>query len=536
MAMVLFDSQMEVAPEGEGGNAKNIKENDCTMSTILQPTAMTRHEMSLHQAAKDDEASTVKQLLSNRVDVNCRNNLDRSALHLAAANGNTTVLRTLLEHGADLELKDKYGMSPVLWASWCGHLDALKMLVSAGATTMCTNKQGQGVLHCAVQNNNVSVMNFTSESIESFNVNEVEKDDRTSLHMAARAGHLDSLTRLIDLGCDISKKDKCGATAVHCGAEYGHHECVKRLLMVGVEIDDRDVEGRTALHLAAEGGYVDVVDVLLDYAAGPNTETIRETTPLHLAAANGHRDACARLIKAGATTNSQNFQGNTPLHLSVMNDQKDVTALLLDNKCEVDLPNNRLQTALHMAVESGFQDVVEVLLAGGASLDTKEKSGKTALQLASRGSFITIVDMLIKAERYYATARDYHEKELDSIDPHRYLRTPNHPSANQMKDILWRLATKQLKPNDWKKLAMHWGFTPEHIRAIEHQYTGPSSYREHGYRLMLVWLHGVRKDQNVMRLLFEALVAIDRRNLAEQIRRHTNPKEKPCVQTLCKLM
>ena len=30
----------------------------------------------------------------------------------------------------------------------------------------------------------------------------------------------------------------------------------------------------------------------------------------------------------------------------------------------------------------------------------------------------------------------------------------------------------------------------------------------------MIWLHGVRKDENVIKLLFEALVAIDRRSLA----------------------
>ena len=41
-----------------------------------------------------------------------------------------------------------------------------------------------------------------------------------------------------------------------------------------------------------------------------------------------------------------------------------------------------------------------------------------------------------------------------------------------MRSVLWKLATKQLKQTEWKKLAMHWGFNEKHIRAIEHQYTG----------------------------------------------------------------
>ena len=68
--------------------------------------------------------------------------------------------------------------------------------------------------------------------------------------------------------------------------------------------------------------------------------------------------------------------------------------------------------------------------------------------------------------------QDYHENDLDFVDPRRYLRQPSHPSWPQMKDILWNLATKHLKPTDWKKLAVYWKFTPDHVRCIEHQYTG----------------------------------------------------------------
>ena len=44
--------------------------------------------------------------------------------------------------------------------------------------------------------------------------------------------------------------------------------------------------------------------------------------------------------------------------------------------------------------------------------------------------------------------------------------------------------------------------------------TGPASYKEHGYRMLLIWLHGVKKDESPTKCLFEALVAIDKRDLA----------------------
>ncbi|XP_025103628.1 ankyrin repeat and death domain-containing protein 1A-like isoform X3 [Pomacea canaliculata] len=226
-------------------------------------------------------------------------------------------------------------------------------------------------------------------------------------------------------------------------------------------------------------------------------------------------------------------QGNTALHLAAAGDHREVALLLVENECELDLPNFRMQTPLHVGVESGHLEVVQVLLAGGASLEAREKSGKSALQLAARGNHVAIVDMLIRAQRYYGVARAYLDMDVGYVDPELYLRKPAHPCAGPMREVLWRLATRQLRPNDWKLLAQHWNFAPEHVRAIEHEYTGPNSYREHGYRLLSIWLHGVRKDENVVKLLFEALVAIGRRQLAEQIRRRVNraavDKEKTCT-------
>lgn len=80
--------------------------------------------------------------------------------------------------------------------------------------------------------------------------------------------------------------------------------------------------------------------------------------------------------------------------------------------------------------------------------------------------------------------------------------------------MLYKLSYKQLGPGEWKRLAQHWAFTEEQIRAIEHQYTGPSSYKEHGFRMMLIWAHGLAQDVNPVKELYESLVAIDKKHVA----------------------
>jgi Death domain len=71
-----------------------------------------------------------------------------------------------------------------------------------------------------------------------------------------------------------------------------------------------------------------------------------------------------------------------------------------------------------------------------------------------------------------------------------------------------------LKGNEWKKLAHHWSFTDDQISAIEHQVSGPSSNKEHAFRMMLIWAHGLAPEVNPLKELYEALVAIDKRNVA----------------------
>lgn len=40
------------------------------------------------------------------------------------------------------------------------------------------------------------------------------------------------------------------------------------------------------------------------------------------------------------------------------------------------------------------------------------------------------------------------------------------------------------------------------------------SYREHGYRALLIWMHGVKDDENPVKLLYQSLCAIGKKELA----------------------
>ncbi|GBO26857.1 Ankyrin repeat and death domain-containing protein 1A [Araneus ventricosus] len=204
----------------------------------------------------------------------------------------------------------------------------------------------------------------------------------------------------------------------------------------------------------------------------------KSRTALHIAASLGYCDIVETLLKFGACLGVTEKHGNTPLHLAVLGNHPEMVALLMEKGIAVNTLNARQQTALHLAAELGYSEVAEVLLSYGADLSVPEKGGRKALYIAARGSYTAIVDMLIKVERSQTLKpvmdNDAAEKADPQCSPECVRQTERQAEAQQasMRDLLWTLSKNYLDEQDWKKLARHFGFTEEHIKAIERHYTG----------------------------------------------------------------
>ena len=88
-----------------------------------------------------------------------------------------------------------------------------------------------------------------------------------------------------------------------------------------------------------------------------------------------------------------------------------------------------------------------------------------------------------------------------------------------IRKLLYHLARNHLQSNDWKRLARFWDFTEDQIKAIEHQYTGKTSYKDHAYRMLLIWLHGLSPAKNPLNELYDALIYINKQEVAEKMRK-----------------
>ncbi|KZC10409.1 Ankyrin repeat and death domain-containing protein 1A, partial [Dufourea novaeangliae] len=546
-----------------------------------------KNDLLLHEAVIKNEADTVRKVLKETVDVDSRNNYGRAPIHWAASRGNTEIIEMLIQAKCDIEARDKFGMRPLHMAAWYGHRDAVKMLINAGANVSAVNKKQYTLLMCAARGSNVDVVEYLAETVESLNGDATDCTGATALHHAASAGHPTVITALSNISrIELNAIDKKEQTPIHCACAQENMAAVEILITLGANVDAVDCDGNTPLHVATRTRDTAIAQLLL--RAGANTEITDQMgfTPLHVAASQGCKGILDSMIQHGAALNKQCKYGNTPLHLACQNNEVETVEILINKGVDLNCLNTRLQSPIHIAAEMGHTDICELLLAAGANIEQREQvtlinvnlrrpvkrpkeqrpnegvqeqcvaslikrnqsrrlfvpymftqSGRTPLYIAARGSFTAIVDMIIKTARldYPAPEASTSDKEIRDLTPARRrwregsrggsISSNNCGLPEHIRSVLWKLAYKHLGPEDWKKLALHWAFTQEQIRAIEHQYTGPASYKEHGFRMLMIWASGLGPEIPIAKELCDALIAVDKKAAAESVHKHLDQEK-----------
>uniref|UniRef100_A0A663N5P0 Ankyrin repeat and death domain containing 1B n=1 Tax=Athene cunicularia TaxID=194338 RepID=A0A663N5P0_ATHCN len=442
-------------------------------------------EREFQYAAKMNNLETMEKLFKKNVNINAVDALKRTAFHFAVARSHISVVDFLLHHKARLDMADQHGLTVIHLAAWTGNLDIMRKLVKAGADQKAKNEEGMNVLHFAAQNNSVKIVDYFLQDLHLNDLNKPDGKGKKPFLLASEKGHVDMINNLITLKLFTSERDKEGNTALHLAAKNGHSEVVEILLEQWEEINELNQNNNSALQIAVQNGHLSLVTFLIDK----------------------HID----------------LQKNSPLHLAVINNHLPVVKSLLDANHDINSLNHRQETPLHLAADLGNVELVEVLLKTGCNLKTVDKHGKTALAVASRSSHALIVDMIIKAERYYATKQEHVAYSDDGSGLDLSFKQDHSTQTKQIRSSLWNLAYNQLKPQEWKKLALFWKFTEEQIKAIEEQWTGKKSYKEHGNRMLLIWLHGILlAHQNPVKHIYEDLVEAGFQHLAEKIRAASN--------------
>lgn len=286
----------------------------------------------LHLASTSGHAQVVKLLLERGANPSIIDNIGETPLLTAAISGQVEVLQLLLDKGADIAFADIWGLSPLHVASAEGQVPAVKLLLERGANPSITDKLGETPLVLATGSGQVEVVQLLLElrvydDVSSLytsygnianafaykgytdilrlvqdrgevDLHAVDSHNRTSLHLAVRGGHVETIKYLENQGLKFTPLDAKGDGLVTYAASSGSPDVLRMVLNRGLEVSNRPHHW-SALHWACRAGNYEVVAVLL--AQGVVCEAViipkleGEWSPLDIAVYHGNGNILGKM-------------------------------------------------------------------------------------------------------------------------------------------------------------------------------------------------------------------------------------------------
>ena len=269
---------------------------------------------------------------------------------------------------------------------------------------------------------------FTNQA----DINNVDADGNTALHVATRINDADLVTFLIIKGADTELKNNFGDTALHVAVKGDSYEAARALTTMGADVFALDGDGMNPLELsiAKSEVYYDIMvnektaeqkdantgnsivhyfvntqnQKAIDYCINKKLPIDKKNsaglTPLALALKDPKSIALAQiaanLLFAGAApvySNAKYFEdallqrnmslrmsdGQTPLHLAAIYGHTGIAQYLLENGADKKAQDISGATPLHEACRYGNAEIARLLISGGANVNAQDSLGKTPL-------------------------------------------------------------------------------------------------------------------------------------------------------------
>ncbi|MBN3295306.1 ANR26 protein, partial [Amia calva] len=206
---------------------------------------------------------------------------------------------------------------------------------------------------------------------------DLKEKDLGKLHKAASTGDLSKLKQLVKKH-DFNQLDKENRTPLHLACAFGHADIVTFLAEKNAKLNLCDNQNRSPLMKAVQCQHERCVVSLLEHKADPNLVDINGNTALHLTALIPSISLAVQLLEHEASINATNKEGCTPLILAVTENHLDMVSFLLKEGADIDASDTSTRTPLMIAASNGHISMIRLLLRYDADVSIKDDKGWTA--------------------------------------------------------------------------------------------------------------------------------------------------------------
>ncbi|KAN0118793.1 Ankyrin repeat-containing domain protein [Russula decolorans] len=189
-----------------------------------------------------------------------------------------------------------------------------------------------------------------------------QKPNAVPLYYAAKFGFRDLAEDLIAEHPDqINAWGGFHRSPMHAAAREGHINILSLLLDHGVDVEvRRTFHNETPLIYASWAGQREAALYLIDRGADINAEDFRKCTPLFIAF-RGDVEGARMLLERGAAIDIRNIDGETPLHQSVRYGKIELVRFFLEHGLDPNLPNELDETPSYMALRYSDHEILDLL-------------------------------------------------------------------------------------------------------------------------------------------------------------------------------
>ena len=376
----------------QGSNAELIRLL-CLSGADLNAKTTVRGRTPLHIAARCGQYGSARQLLELGASTQSLDNDGSTPLNLAITHGPSDSIKLLFAHGASVDSLLCHGRTVWHVAGMYGFFNPADLPLHDASIVDSKDDMGYAPLHVAALNDTHELVSMLCRKGANVDIRNTRVgDDKTALHLAARAGHAIIVKTLLEHGTSVDIVDKYGKSPLHIAAREGHAIIVKTLLEHGASVDIVDKYGKSPLQTAAGRPHADIIQMLLEHGASVDIVYKHGESPLHIAASHGHNQIAKLLIDRGASLEPQDSFGGTPLHVAVHSHKHDTVLLLLNEGAVIDSLDNTQSTPLHYAVKYRDYDIAKLLRENGARTDVVNAKGETPMELATSQEILHMLE------------------------------------------------------------------------------------------------------------------------------------------------